>query len=125
MPRKAATNLKVIPATPAGNRPETPRPLGQHGLALWRSVTTTYEFDDPGSIELLCLACQALDRAEECAARIKQDGPLLAFGKMVRRHPLLRDELQFRALCARLVGKLGLDLEPVRSGPGRPGYGAA
>jgi hypothetical protein len=33
----------------------------------------------------------------------------------VRSHPLLRDELQNRALTARLLGKLGLDLEPVHS----------
>jgi hypothetical protein len=33
----------------------------------------------------------------------------------VRSHPLLRDELQNRALAARLLGKLGLDLEPVAS----------
>ena len=37
-----------------------------------------------------------------------------------RSHPLLRDELNNRALTARLIGRLGLDLEPVRS-PGRPG----
>ena len=66
MTRKSS-NLKVV--KPSEDHPETPRPLGPHGLRLWRSITEAYTFDDPGSSELLLLCCEALDRAE--AARLR------------------------------------------------------
>jgi hypothetical protein len=62
---------------------------------------------------VLSQACFAASRADRCRAIIDRDGELLRAGKAVRSHPLLRDKLQNRALAARLLGKLGLDLEPV------------
>ena len=76
--------------------------------------------NDPGSVEILFQACASADRAERCRAIIDQDGELVRTKAGTRSHPLLRDELNNRALTARLIGRLGLDLEPVRS-PGRPG----
>jgi hypothetical protein len=121
VPRAAKPNLAVIPPRPEPEGLPVPAGLGEHGAALWRDVTRQYAFDDPGSIETLRQACSATDRAEQCAAAVEQDGLMLRHGKTLRANPLLRDELGFRALAARLLGKLGLDLEPVRSGPGRPG----
>ena len=78
-------------------------------------ITTQYAFDDPASYEMLAQACFAASRADRCRAIIDRDGELLRVGKLVRSHPLLRDELQNRALACRLLQKLGLDLEPVAS----------
>jgi hypothetical protein len=38
-------------------------------------------------------------------------------------HPALRDELALRAFITRTLQRLGLDVEPVRAGVGRPGGG--
>ena len=120
MPRKPpGPNLKVIPASPA-QRLEPPRPLGEHGLALWRSIVTGYEFADPGSAEVLYQSCAALDRAEACAAQIAEDGQMIRTKTGTRSHPLLRDELANRAFTVRALSKLGLDLEPLHDRPGRP-----
>ena len=89
-------------------------------MALLRAVVANYEFADPGSIEILYQACAASDRAERCRAIIDADGEMIRTKGGTRSHPLLRDELNNRALTARLIGRLGMDLEPLRSGPGRP-----
>jgi hypothetical protein len=120
MPKSPATKLAVVGAQPAGTVPPPPGTLGSFGLDLWRSVVTAYEFSDAGSYQVLYQACAACDRAESCRAQIDQDGEMLRVGKTVRSHPLLRDELANRAFLCRALARLGLDLEPVRSGPGRP-----
>ena len=51
------------------------------------------------------------------------DGEMIRIGESVRSHPLLRDEATFTALAARLLARLGLDLEPVRAAAGRPAKG--
>jgi hypothetical protein len=79
-----------------------------------------YEFSDPGSIEILFQACAAADRAEACRRIIDADGEVLNSRVGPKAHPLLRDELNNRAFVCRSLGKLGLDLEPVRSSIGRP-----
>lgn len=125
MPRKTPVNLAVVGADPAATGLQPPLPLRPPGMALWRAVTDNYEFADPASLHVLVLACQALDRAENCRALIDRDGEIIEDMRTgsVRSHPLIRDETQSRALSARLLGLLGLDLEPVRGRPGRPpGY---
>jgi hypothetical protein len=54
-----AAKFKLIDSNAGG----PPRPLHQHGMALWSRVTRDYDISDAAGIELLCLACQALDRA--------------------------------------------------------------
>jgi hypothetical protein len=53
---------------------QPPRPLGRPGMALWRSVVSEYEISDAAGIELLCQACQGLDRAESCREQIDEMG---------------------------------------------------
>jgi hypothetical protein len=119
--RKSSANLAPVPDDP-GRTP--PVPLRPPGLALWRAVTASYAFDDAGSFHVLAMACQCLDRAERCREMIDHHGELLFDRNGVgKSNPLLRDEVQNRALSARLLGKLGLDLEPIRPNQGRPpGY---
>ena len=45
-----AGKLKLVETTPGG----PPRPLGKHGMALWRSIVTEYDVTDAAGIELLC-----------------------------------------------------------------------
>jgi hypothetical protein len=114
--------LKLVPDV-SGLDP--PRPLGRYGLAFWHRVQSEYVVADAGGVELLCLSAEALDRAETCRAQIERDGltvPTRDGG--MKDHPLLKHEIAARALCARLIQRLGLDVEPVRA-IGRPGGRAA
>lgn len=115
-----AKNLKLV----AVNTPSTvspPRPLGEHGRRLWQSVNEQYGIDDAAGIEFLVTACQALDRAEALMAQIDADGAVLRVkGGGLKDHPALKHEIAAGSLCIRTLARLGLDLEPLRSGPGRP-----
>jgi hypothetical protein len=89
-------------------------------MSLWRDVTAAYEFGDRASYEALFQAACAAERAEACRKQIDQDGELIRTKAGVREHPLLKAEIAARAFVVRTLGRLGLDLEPVRPGPGRP-----
>jgi hypothetical protein len=104
---------------PGSTAPPPPRKLDPPGLSLWNRVQAEYGIADVGGVEILCLAAQALDRAEGLAALIAQDGAVIHTRAGPKAHPALRDELQARALCARLLVKLGITSEPIKS-PGRP-----
>jgi hypothetical protein len=98
------------------------RPLGAAGLRLWREILESYSIDDAASMEVLLLACEALDRAEILKAEIKKDGPVLRSetSRMVRDHPALKIELANRAFVAKQLRELGLVRADVRRGVGRP-----
>src|SRR5262245_12698260 len=97
-----------------------PRPLGKHGMGLWSRIMDQYDIDDAGGAELLCLACQALDRAEACREQIDQAGEAVVVnGVAARAHPLLRDELANRSFVAKAFERLGLTTEPTKA-IGRP-----
>jgi hypothetical protein len=109
------THLEVV-TDPVAKVGSPPRKLGAAGLALWNSVTAEFAIDDSGGRELLCLACQALDRAEELKSIIDKEGAVLRSKAGVKSHPAVRDEIQCRALVARLLKQLGVTLEPLRTG---------
>jgi hypothetical protein len=97
-----------------------PRPLGSHGTALWDRVQCEYAIADCGGVELLCQACQALDRAESLAEAIAVDGPVIRTRNGVpRSHPAVRDELQCRAFIVKTIEKLGINFESIKP-IGRP-----
>ena len=111
--------VKTKAAGATGNKP--PRTLGQHGMALWGRVTKEYDIDDVAGRELLTLACQALDRAEALREVIDRDGEMLTTRNGVyKEHPALKPELAGRAFVAKMLLRLGLDVEPLRPGAGRP-----
>jgi P27 family predicted phage terminase small subunit len=116
-------NLKVVKsAARTGNSP--PRTLKQHGTALWNRVTGEYAVEDAAGRALLTLACQALDRAEALRELIDSEGEMLQSRTgHYKEHPGLRHELQSRAFVAKMLLRLGLDVEPMRPGPGRPPKG--
>jgi hypothetical protein len=118
VPRKPP-QLTVIPLQPAGVPPAPPADLGAAGRALWTAITAEFDVADAEGLFVLGLAAQAADRAQRCRERIDADGEAVRTQAGIKAHPLLRDELQNRALCARLIGQLGLRLEPVKP-IGRP-----
>jgi hypothetical protein len=102
---------------------EPPATLGGPGLALWRSVQAQYGIADAGGLAILDQACGATDRAAQYAAIIDEQGPVIVTKTGIREHPLVKHEIATRALVGRLISRLGLDLEPLRSQPGRPPQG--
>ena len=110
----------VSPAQPEPDDNGMPHDLGPDGARLWQRVQSEFDVQDIGGLTLLEQAARALDRAERCRRVIDDQGEAIKFkGGGVREHPLLRAELQNRALVARLISKLGIDLEPVKA-IGRP-----
>jgi hypothetical protein len=105
----------------SGTATNPPRPLGTHGRSLWNRIMSTYNIADSGGIELLCLACQALDRAEDLCALIAAEGAVISVRGIPKEHPAVKAELANRAFVARTLARLGLDVEPLRAGAGRPG----
>lgn len=117
-----AKKLKLVTSTPPQHG-TPPRPLGKHGLALWRSIHAEYGIEDAGGQEILLQACQALDRAEACREKIDREGETMRLkAGLVKDHPLLKHELANRAFVTRCIGRLGLDVEAIKP-VGRPaGY---
>lgn len=99
---------------------EPPATLREPGRALWRGVMAQYAIVDAGGLEILRQACAACDRAAQYAAIIDAEGPMILTKTGLREHPLIKHEIAARALTARLIARLGLDLEPLRPQPGRP-----
>jgi hypothetical protein len=97
-----------------------PRKLGSQGTALWDRVQREYAIADCGGVELLCLAAQALDRAESLAEAIARDGATIYSRTGVpRSHPGIKDELQLRAFVVKTIEKLGINFESIKP-IGRP-----
>jgi hypothetical protein len=115
-----ASNLTFIASQPGAKVPTPPGKLAVTGMSLWKDITAAYQFEDRASYEALFQACCAADRAEACRKQIDEDGECIRSGKIIRDHPLLKHEIAARAFVVRTLGRLGLDLEPVRPGPGRP-----
>jgi terminase small subunit-like protein len=110
----------VSKAAPTANKPA--RSLGHYGTNLWKLVTSQYDIVDAGGCELLTQACQALDRAEALRDIINRDGEMVtARNGSLKEHPAMKPELAARAFVVKTLARMGLHLEPVRAGRGRPG----
>ena len=114
-------SLRIVGSlTPTGQQP--PRKLGQHGMNLWRTITSEYNITDAGGIEILMQVCAATDRVESLAKQIDEEGETIMINGVPKSHPLLRDEIQIRAFVVRGLQKLGLNFEAVKP-VGRPSGG--
>jgi hypothetical protein len=116
--------LAIVPDRPPAASATTdgpPAALGETGRDLWNRVMAEYAVADCGGRELLYQACAAVDRLAAISARISEDGEVLKTKGGLKSHPSIRDEIQLRAFVVRTIAKLGLDVEPLRGGVGRPG----
>jgi len=118
MSQKHALAIVAEPAT------EPPSTLGEAGAKLWRSVMSQYDIRDAGGLAILEGACVSRDRSTEFAAILAREGLMIRTKSgTIREHPLIRHEREERALECRLLQRLGLDVEAVRSSAGRPSLG--
>ncbi len=108
---KAEREMEALSASRGTSHPRSvsvvkpPRALSTHGQSLWDRIVVEFDVSSSAAAELLCQACQALDRAQDCAQQIARDG-LMIDG---REHPLVKHELASRAFSAKIVQRLGLD----------------
>jgi hypothetical protein len=120
MPNPTPLRAQTSPSAPAAVAVHPPRELGLHGRVLWDDILREFRIEDRAGLELLTLACEALDRAERLARQINEDGEVVkGSAGMMKEHPGLRSELQNRAFVARTLERLGLNLEAVKP-VGRP-----
>jgi len=117
MPRPLRAPFAVVGSDAVG--PQPPRPLGRYGRDVWDRVMAAYAIEDVGGIEMLTIACQAIDRAECCREEIERAGHMIPSHTGMRSHPLIRDELQCRALAMRTIDRLGINHEAIKP-IGRP-----
>jgi hypothetical protein len=97
-----------------------PTTLKDTGAKLWKTVMSEYAIQDSGGLEILRQLCQAADRAAECADAIARDGAVVRTKTGPKEHPLLKIELAARSFVVRSLGRLNLDVEPLKA-VGRPG----
>jgi hypothetical protein len=110
--------FSIVPPEPVGSPP--PRPLGRHGQALWNAVMGEYGIKDTGGIELLAQACGAVDVIEMLGEAIARDGAIVYSRAGPKAHPAVKDQIAARAFVVRTLERLGLNVEAVKPGPGRP-----
>jgi hypothetical protein len=118
--RKSGGSPRLTVVESGATALDPPRPLGPEGRGLWDRVQREYDVSDPAGIEFLTLAAEALDRSQSLSEAIARDGEIIRTPAGIRTHPAVREELANRAFVTRTLQRLGLNFEPLRSGPGRP-----
>jgi phage terminase small subunit len=91
--------------------PRVPTGLGADGKRLWRVTVADYDFA-PHQLELLRLACEALDRAAAAAKIIRDVGVITVdrYGSP-KAHPAVGIERDARTATARLLRELALEVD--------------
>ena len=118
MKKPTLTVIGQVPQPRSDLKP--PRPLGVHGAANWAAIQNHWH-PNSGGTELPTQICLAIDRLDQVAALIAQDGWTIRSRGGVRANPLLREELALRSsFIVRGLQRLGVTRQPVRA-EGRPG----
>jgi hypothetical protein len=121
MRKKPAKPVLTLVTPTELNGPPPPSSLGPSGRKFWQDVQSEYDIADVGGRRMLEQVCLAFERAEGLHAEIERDGPMIRTRGAIKEHPAIKLELAARAFIVRTLAKLGLNFEPVRPGPGRPG----
>jgi P27 family predicted phage terminase small subunit len=100
--------------------PTPPKHLSAEAQAWWRRLTEQWDLDDP-SLLILEGALEAFDRMRAAQAIIAKEGVTCKDRfKQIKQHPATLVERDAKATLLRGIKALGLDLEPINPGPGRP-----
>jgi P27 family predicted phage terminase small subunit len=98
-----------------------PKHLSRAGKKIWTDLQTEYQIKDPGGLLILTSAIEAHDRMKQAQAILEAEGmTTLDRFSQPRPHPAAVIERDSRAAMLAAIKALGLDLEPLNSGPGRP-----
>ena len=117
MPRKpnarAKHTLAVMPHTLPGASVDGPAAVVLTGerKTLWDDVRSRFVLE-PASETILLNACRSLERAEQLAAQVNEQGPTFTdrFGG-IRVNPAAQLERDFRGLAARQLAQLAARME--------------
>ena len=103
------------------NNKSAPRHLTKEAKKIFKDLCAEYSIDDVAGLRILRVALEAFDRAQSARVTIDADGMTVKdkFGQ-VKPHPLLPVERDSRAAFLAGLKHLNLDLEPLKSRPGRP-----
>jgi phage terminase small subunit len=91
--------------------PAAPAHLSASRKRLWKAILGDFELD-VHELELLRLACEALERCEEARRAIARDGAYVQGRFGPKAHPAISVERDARIGAARLFREIGLDGEP-------------
>jgi phage terminase small subunit len=103
-----------------GEKYKVPARLKAATKKFFKQVLIEYDLESH-HIRLLTLACEAWDRAQDTQAALDKGGLIYndRFG-CPRPRPEVKIKEQAEIIFARLIRELNLDIEPPRSGSGRP-----
>jgi P27 family predicted phage terminase small subunit len=100
--------------------PPPPRGLSASSAGWWRKIVAEFELSD-ASLLVLQAALESRDRMLAAQATVNAEGATFRDRfQQPRMHPAVLVERDSRAAMVRNLTALGLDLEPLRDGPGRP-----
>jgi phage terminase small subunit len=102
MPDQTDIKAPKMPAAPRGLRPA--------GRKLWRQINAEYEFG-PGELELVEVACRALERLREAEDLLDRDGIVVAARYGTKAHPAVVIARDAGQTLARSLRQLGIKLE--------------
>jgi phage terminase small subunit len=121
--RRKTIKAKVVKT----RRPRAPKPpdyLSFEAKKFWNALVLEYRIDDAAGLRILTGACVSFDRSEAARAEIEKHGVLVVCSSGgLRANPACAIERDSRAMFHASLKQLNLDLEPLRSGPGRPSGG--
>ncbi len=100
--------------------PKAPDHLSPPAAAWWDRIVSGWDLD-PAALLVLTAALESFDRMTEAQEVIRRDGSVIEdrFG-IPKQHPATYIERDSRSSMLRAIKQLGLDLEPLQAGPGRP-----
>jgi len=99
-----------------------PEHLTEASKAFWTTIVADYRLQrDEAGLQLLTLACEALDRCEEARAAVSKDGVTVTsrLGE-VKAHPAVAIERDSRLAAVRILRDLGLSPEDAAADKNRP-----
>jgi phage terminase small subunit len=99
---------------------DPPAHLSPWAREWFRRVVREYGITDESGIMLLTGALENFDRARAAREVIEREGMFIDVAGSPRAHPALTVENRAYTLALSYWKHLQLDIEPLRSGPGRP-----